>query len=81
MQADRRPRRALRPEAAVRTSDGERRYRDYRIHVCRLVSGQYAAIIRSDSQGSPLENVPGKYRSRDEAVVAAKAHIDEMSSR
>ncbi len=58
---------------------GERRYKSYRIHVCRLVSGQYAAIVRSDIQGSSLENVPGKYRSRDEAVLAAKAHIDGMN--
>ncbi len=58
---------------------GERRYKSYRIHVCRLVSGQYAAIVRSDIQGSSLENVPGKYRSRDEAVLAAKVHIDGMN--
>ena len=65
----------------MRTADGERRYKEYRIHVCRLVSGQYAAIIRSELKGSALENVPGKYRSRDEAVLAAKAHTDGVGSR
>ena len=59
--------------------DGVRTYKSHRIHICRLVSGQYAAIVRAESKGSPLENVPGKYRSRDEAVLAAKAHIDEVN--
>ena len=61
--------------------EGERMYKSHRIHVCRLVSGQYAAVIRSETKGAALENVPGKYRSRDEAVVAAKAHIDGMRNR
>ncbi len=63
------------------TPDGERRYKSYRIHVCRLVSGQYAAIVRSEITGSTLENVPGKYRSRDEAVLAARAYIDGRQAR
>ncbi len=63
----------------LNTPDGARRYKSYRIHVCRMVSGQYAAIVRSETKGSTLKNIPGKYRSREEAVVAAKTHIDELN--
>ncbi len=57
--------------------EGEGVYKRHRIHVCRLVSGAYAAaVVQFGAQGSGVENVPGKYPSRDEAVIAAKAHID-----
>ncbi len=56
---------------------GEGVYKRHRIHVSRLMSGAYAAaVVQFGATGSGVENVPGKYGSRDEAVVAAKEHID-----
>jgi hypothetical protein len=56
--------------------EGEGVYKKHSIHACRLVSGAYAAaVVRLGAQGS-VETVPGEYRSREEAVAAAKAHID-----
>jgi hypothetical protein len=56
---------------------GEGVYKRHRIHVCRLISGAYAAaVVQCGAKGSGVVNVPGKYRSRDEAVLAAKEYID-----
>ncbi len=56
---------------------GEGGYKRHRIHVCRLVSGAYAAaVVQCGANGCRVENVPGKYRSRDEVVLAAKEHIN-----
>jgi hypothetical protein len=71
----------LSQESAVIDLHGERIYKRHRIHVCRLVSGQYAAVVRFGAKGSSVENVAGKYRSRDEAVAAARDYIDQAEEK
>ncbi len=59
---------------------GELVYKDHRIHVCRLVTGGYAAAVvhPGAANGPCVETVPGVYQSREEAGTTAKAHIDTL---
>ena len=65
-------------EVSVNDFEAEEVYKRCLIHVYRLLRGVYAAVVvRIRASGSRLENVRGEYRTRDEAVVAAKAQIDQ----
>ncbi len=56
-------------------------YRRYRIHVAQLTSGAHVvAVVRFGVPGSGVENLRGDYGTRDEAILAAKRHIDEADT-
>ncbi len=54
-------------------------YKQHGIHVCRLVSGMFAAAVVSlGSQTGGIKTVRGAFRTREDAVEAAKAYIDQQ---
>ena len=57
---------------------GEGIYKKHRIHTTRLFSGVWvASVVHFGAKGSGVETVRGEYQTRDEAVAAAKRHIDK----
>jgi len=58
---------------------GEGVYKKHRIHVSQLKSGIYVVSVVhfGAPQGSGVETLRGEYRTREEAVTAAKAYIDQ----
>ncbi len=56
---------------------GEGVYKRHRIHVAQLPSGVWVAeAVHFGASDSGVERVSGEYRTREEAVAAAKWHID-----
>ena len=57
---------------------GEGVYKQHRIHIARLFSGVWvASVVHFGAKGSGVETVRGEYKTREEAVAAAEAHIDQ----
>ncbi len=63
-------------------------YKSHRIHTSQLPSGIWVVSIvrlgavRPDirpGEGPPVEGISGDYASQEEAVSAAKAHIDQAA--
>ena len=62
--------------------EGEGVYKNHRVHVSRLESGVYvASVVHFGAQGSGVETVRGQYGTREEAVAAAKALIDNKEKK
>ena len=57
---------------------GDAVFQRHRIHISQLVSGVYVvSIVHFGAQDSGVENLRGEYRTREEAMAAAKQHIEE----
>jgi len=57
---------------------GQGLYKHRRIHISRLVFGVYvASVVHPGPNGAVVEVVAGKHQTREEALTAAIAHIDQ----
>jgi hypothetical protein len=57
---------------------GEGVYKNHRIHTARLFSGVWvASVVHFGAKGSGVETVRGEYQTHEQAVTAAKRHIDQ----
>jgi hypothetical protein len=58
--------------------EGDGVYRNHRIHTSQLFSGVWvASVVHFGARDSGVESVRGEYRTHDEAVSAAKRHIEQ----
>ena len=58
--------------------EGEGVYKKHRIHTARLFSGVWvASVVHFGAKGSGVETVRGEYQTHEEAVSAAKRHIEQ----
>jgi len=57
---------------------GDGIYRKHRIHTTHLGSGVWVtSVVHFGAQDSGVETVRGEYQNHEEAVTAAKRHIDQ----
>ncbi len=62
--------------------EGSGVYNGHRIHLDTLQGGSWLVSLvkvgasKPGAAGPPVENVPGEYRSAEEAISAAKRYID-----
>jgi hypothetical protein len=58
--------------------EGDGVYRNHRIHTSLLFSGVWvASVVHFGARDSGVERVRGEYPTHDEAVLAAKQHIEQ----